>query len=123
MNMARTKKRSLGHREVLTAVATVDKKKKPKVEWRETIEKGCVVLFGRDSAMKLCEDWIMRDEAEKKLAERNEALQQVYNALGPKPAQCGCDGCQAETQMALDAVRPFVDTTVYPVHAKKRKKV
>lgn len=33
------------------------------------------------------------------------ACREVEAALGPNPSKCGCEGCAAEAQIALDAVR------------------
>jgi hypothetical protein len=43
------------------------------------------------------------------------ALQEVYDNLGPEATNCGCMGCEYETNAAIKAVLPFVNQ-----HYKKR---
>lgn len=50
-----------------------------------------------------------------KLLDRQNALQEVYNNLGPEAANCGCQGCSYEINAALRAVLPFVNQ-----HYKKK---
>lgn len=47
---------------------------------------------------------------------RQEALEKVYGALGPNAGSCPtneCDGCRAEMEIALEAVKPFIDEDAY----------
>lgn len=46
------------------------------------------------------EMWEASRDREKVLVE---ALKEVVAVLGPEPADCGCEGCECEMGMALDA--------------------
>jgi hypothetical protein len=48
------------------------------------------------------EDALRRD-----LRRAEAALARVEQVLGPKPPDCGCEGCQHEMQEALEAVRAY----------------
>jgi len=48
------------------------------------------------------------DTLRKEIAKKDDALQEVYDNLGPEAAKCGCPGCSYEINAALKAVLPFV---------------
>ena len=69
--------------------------------------------------LEFCLDWCIETTPVSEEGGEREALQEVYDCLGPKAcASTECVGCACEIELALKAVRPFV-TRHYEASEKK----
>ncbi len=64
-------------------------------------------------------EWIAcREALGNVIVKYTSALKEVISVLGPKPASCGCQGCDAEMGMALDAAETALGMKYWDFHKK-----